>query len=101
MSRVQLALRVGDLEESIEYYSRLFGTQPATRRPGYANFTVSEPAIKLVLREGRPGQETVLDHLGVEVEATQSVYSGNVCSDFGEAAFSPPIPITGDGCCDV
>lgn len=68
MSRVQLALRVGDLEGSIDFYSKLFGTEPAKLRPGYANFAIGEPALKLVLLEGEPGQATVMDHLGVEVE---------------------------------
>ena len=67
MSRVQLALRVADLEASIAFYTKLFGTEPAKRRPGYANFAVTEPPLKLVLLEGEPGQETVMDHLGVEV----------------------------------
>lgn len=73
MSRVQLALRVGDLEGSIDFYSKLFGTEPAKLRPGYANFAVEEPALKLVLLEGEPGQATALDHLGVEVESTDQV----------------------------
>src|SRR6266571_6950778 len=73
MSRVQLALRVADLDASIEFYSRLFSTGPAKRRPGYANFAVAEPPLKLVLLEGEPGQETVMDHLGVEVDTTDEV----------------------------
>ena len=73
MSRVQLALRVGDLEGSIDFYSKLFNTEPAKLRPGYANFAVAEPALKLVLLEGEPGQATVMDHLGVEVESTDQV----------------------------
>lgn len=73
MSRVQLALRVGDLAGSIDFYSKLFGTQPAKLRPGYANFAIEEPALKLVLLEGEPDQETALDHLGVEVETTGQV----------------------------
>lgn len=73
MSRVQLALRVGDLAGSIEFYSKLFGAEPAKLRPGYANFAVTEPALKLVLLEGEPGQATALDHLGVEVESTEQV----------------------------
>src|SRR5215469_18482836 len=67
MSRVQLALRVSDLEGSVAFYSKLFGTEPAKRRPGYANFAIEEPPLKLVLIEGDPGQPTVMDHLGVEV----------------------------------
>ena len=73
MSRVQLALRVADLEGSIAFYSKLFGAQPAKRRPGYANFAIAEPPLKLVLIEGTPGEPTRMDHLGVEVEAPAEV----------------------------
>ncbi|MGW0421274.1 ArsI/CadI family heavy metal resistance metalloenzyme [Streptomyces sp. NPDC003015] len=73
MSRVQLALRVADLEGSIAFYSKLFGTEPAKRREGYANFAVTEPPLKLVLIEGVSGEETRLDHLGIEVAGTEDV----------------------------
>lgn len=73
MSRVQLALRVADLETSIGFYSKLFGAEPAKRRPGYANFAISEPPLKLVLIEGAAGEPTRLDHLGVEVGSTEDV----------------------------
>jgi catechol 2,3-dioxygenase-like lactoylglutathione lyase family enzyme len=73
MSRVQLALRVSNLEASIAFYRSLFGVEPAKRRPGYANFAVAEPPLKLVLIEGDAGQATVLDHLGVEVATTDEV----------------------------
>ncbi len=73
MSRVQLALRVADLEASVAFYSKLFGTEPAKRRPGYANFAIAEPPLKLVLIEGTPGEATRMDHLGVEVETTDEV----------------------------
>jgi catechol 2,3-dioxygenase-like lactoylglutathione lyase family enzyme len=73
MSRVQLALRVADLEGSIAFYSKLFGTEPAKRRPGYANFAITEPPLKLVLIEGEAGEPTRMDHLGVEVEDTAQV----------------------------
>ena len=56
MSRVQLALHVADLEASIDFYSRLFATSPAKRRPGYANFALAEPPLKLVLFEGTPAR---------------------------------------------
>jgi catechol 2,3-dioxygenase-like lactoylglutathione lyase family enzyme len=75
MSRVQLALRVADLEGSVAFYSKLFGAEPAKRRPGYANFAIAEPPLKLVLLEGAAGQPTRLDHLGVEVEAADEVTS--------------------------
>jgi catechol 2,3-dioxygenase-like lactoylglutathione lyase family enzyme len=73
MSRVQLALRVADLEGSIAFYSKLFNTQPAKRRDGYANFAITEPPLKLVLIEGESGEDTRLDHLGVEVASTEDV----------------------------
>lgn len=73
MSRLQLALRVSDLDASIEFYSRLFNATPAKRRPGYANFAIAEPPLKLVLLEGESDKETRMDHLGVEVESTDLV----------------------------
>ena len=73
MSRVQLALRVADIEAAVGFYSRLFGTQPAKRRPGYANFAIAEPPLKLVLLEGEVGESTRMDHLGVEVATTDEV----------------------------
>ena len=73
MSRFQLALRVSDLEGSIAFYSKLFNTEPAKRRPGYANFAIDDPALKLVLIEGPTDQPTVMDHLGVEVFGTDEV----------------------------
>src|SRR5215212_2490740 len=72
MSRVQLALRVSDLEGSIEFYRSLFGAEPAKRRPGYANFAIAEPPLKLVLIEGH-GEPGTMNHLGVEVASTDEV----------------------------
>ncbi len=72
MSRVQLALNVDDLESSIAFYSKLFATEPAKVRPGYANFAVAEPPLKLVLIEN-PGQGGSVNHLGVEVADTDTV----------------------------
>ena len=65
MSRVQLALNVNDIDEAVSFYTALFGTGPAKRRPGYANFAITEPPLKLVLLEN-PGQGGTLNHLGVE-----------------------------------
>jgi catechol 2,3-dioxygenase-like lactoylglutathione lyase family enzyme len=73
MSRVQLALRVSDLEGSVAFYSKLFGVEPAKRRPGYANFAIDQPPLKLVLLEGESDQPTVMDHLGVEVFSGEEV----------------------------
>ncbi len=74
MARVQLALNVSDLEQAIEFYSTLFKVPPAKVRPGYANFAVAEPPLKLVLIEG-VGEPGSLNHLGVEVASTEEVAS--------------------------
>ena len=72
MSRVQLALNVSDLDEAIGFYSKLFGAEPAKTRPGYANFAIADPPLKLVLIAGA-GTPGTLNHLGVEVETTDEV----------------------------
>jgi catechol 2,3-dioxygenase-like lactoylglutathione lyase family enzyme len=72
VSRLQLALNVGDIDEAVAFYSKLFGTGPAKRRDGYANFAIAEPPLKLVLMEN-PGQGGSLNHLGVEVADTATV----------------------------
>jgi catechol 2,3-dioxygenase-like lactoylglutathione lyase family enzyme len=77
VSRVQLALNVSDIDEAIGFYSKLFGVSPAKVRPGYANFAVAEPPLKLVLIEGH-GDPGTLNHLGVEVESADDVAAANV-----------------------
>jgi catechol 2,3-dioxygenase-like lactoylglutathione lyase family enzyme len=72
VSRVQLALNVDDVDEAVAFYSRLFDAEPAKRRPGYANFALDEPALKLVLLEN-PGAGGSLNHLGVEVASAAEV----------------------------
>ena len=72
MSRVQLAINVSDLDAAIDFYSKLFKTEPAKRKPGYANFAIEEPALKLVLIENAAAPGT-LNHLGVEVFSTAEV----------------------------
>lgn len=72
MSRVQLALNVSDIDEAVAFYSKLFATEPAKRRPGYANFAVESPPLKLVLIEN-PEADGRLNHLGVEVFSTDEV----------------------------
>jgi catechol 2,3-dioxygenase-like lactoylglutathione lyase family enzyme len=72
MSRVQLALNVDDLDAAVAFYSTLFKAEPAKRRPGYANFALDDPALKLVLIEN-PGTGGTLNHLGVEVASTDEV----------------------------
>ena len=77
MSRVQLALNVADIDAAVDFYSKLFGAEPAKRRPGYANFAIVEPPLKLVLIENPAargeGVAGALNHLGVEVESTAEV----------------------------
>lgn len=72
MSRVQLALNVGDLDESIAFYTKLFKTPPAKIRENYANFAIADPPLKLVLIVGG-GEPGTLNHVGVEVESTDEV----------------------------
>jgi catechol 2,3-dioxygenase-like lactoylglutathione lyase family enzyme len=74
-SRVQLALRVPDLAASVAFYTKLFGTEPAKLREGYANFAVAEPPLKLVLIEGSADEATRMDHLGVEVGSAEAVHA--------------------------
>ncbi|WP_338492024.1 ArsI/CadI family heavy metal resistance metalloenzyme [Streptomyces sp. SJL17-4] len=83
MSRVQLALRVPDLAASVAFYTKLFGTEPAKIRDGYANFAIAEPPLKLVLIEGPENEDTRLDHLGVEVDTTEAVHAAT--ARLGEA----------------
>ena len=71
MSRVQIALNVTDLDKAVEFYGRLFNAEPAKRRPGYANFAIADPPLKLVLFEASEGG--TINHLGVEVESTDEV----------------------------
>lgn len=73
MSRVQLALNVADIDEAIAFYSKLFDTEPAKVRPGYANFAVADPPLKLVLIEDPQQVPGSLNHLGVEVAGTDEV----------------------------
>ena len=72
MSRVQLALNVADIDTAVEFYGKLFNAEPAKVRPGYANFAIAEPPLKLVLIENANGAGQ-LNHLGVEVESTDDV----------------------------
>jgi catechol 2,3-dioxygenase-like lactoylglutathione lyase family enzyme len=93
MSRVQLALNVSDLEASVAFYSSMFGVAPHKRRPGYANFAISEPPLKLVLIEVQADQRGAgvigaLNHLGVEVETPADVEAGAArLKDAGLATF--------------
>lgn len=73
MSRVQLALNVDNLDDAVAFYSKLFNTQPAKIKDGYANFAIAEPPLKLVLLEN-PGHRGTVNHLGVEVESSDQVH---------------------------
>ncbi|MGW0041801.1 ArsI/CadI family heavy metal resistance metalloenzyme [Rhodococcus sp. NPDC003348] len=86
MSRAQLALNVDDLDQAITFYSKLFGTAPAKRKPGYANFAITEPPLKLVLLEN-PGKGGTINHLGVEVESTERVHQ-EIARLSGEGLFT-------------
>jgi catechol 2,3-dioxygenase-like lactoylglutathione lyase family enzyme len=82
MSRIQLALNVDNLDEAVTFYSKLFNAEPAKRKDGYANFAIADPALKLVLLEN-PGKGGTLNHLGVEVESSETVH-GEIARLAGE-----------------
>jgi lactoylglutathione lyase len=86
MSRIQLALNVDDLEQAVTFYSKLFGAEPAKRKPGYANFAIAEPPLKLVLLEN-PGKGGSINHLGVEVASTETVHA-EIARLSGEGLFT-------------
>lgn len=86
MSRTQLALNVDNLEEAVTFYSKLFNAQPAKVKPGYANFAIAEPPLKLVLIEN-PGSGGTLNHLGVEVESSEKVHA-EIARLSGEGLFT-------------
>jgi catechol 2,3-dioxygenase-like lactoylglutathione lyase family enzyme len=95
MSRVQLALNVDDIESSVAFYTKVFGVEPAKRRPGYANFAIADPALKLVLIEN-PGSGGTLNHLGVEVTSATEVVEAT--QRFAAAGLSTQLE-EGTTCC--
>jgi catechol 2,3-dioxygenase-like lactoylglutathione lyase family enzyme len=100
MPRLQLALNVSDLDAAVEFYSKLFSSSPAKRRPGYANFAIREPPLKLVLIENRDARSSgvvgALNHLGVEVETTEEV---RLATDRLAAGGLEPSVENGTTCC--
>jgi lactoylglutathione lyase len=86
MPRIQLALNVDNLAEAVAFYSKLFNTQPAKLKKGYANFAVADPPLKLVLLEN-PGNGATLNHLGVEVESSTLVHD-EIARLAGEGMFT-------------
>ncbi|MEB3068309.1 ArsI/CadI family heavy metal resistance metalloenzyme [[Mycobacterium] vasticus] len=95
MSRIQLALNVDDLDAAITFYSKLFHTEPAKVKPGYANFAIADPPLKLVLLES-PGHGGTLNHLGVEVATSDAVH--DEIARLGEAGLFTEEEI-GTTCC--
>jgi catechol 2,3-dioxygenase-like lactoylglutathione lyase family enzyme len=89
VSRVQLALNVADLDAAISFYSKLFATEPAKVRPGYANFAVADPPLKLVLIEDATQPPGSLNHLGVEVETASEVAAAH--ARLAAAALAPTL----------
>ena len=74
--RLQLALNVADLDKAVDFYSRMFGVQPAKTKPGYANFAIADPPLKLVLFEGA-GEPGSSNHLGVETVTADEVVAAD------------------------
>jgi catechol 2,3-dioxygenase-like lactoylglutathione lyase family enzyme len=89
VSRIQLALNVANIDEAIAFYSKLFDTEPAKVRPGYANFAVVNPPLKLVLIENTTAVAGTMNHLGVEVSSTDQVRAANV--RLSEAGLAPAV----------
>ena len=96
MSRVQLSINVSDFDAAVAFYSRLFGVAPAKLRPGYANFAIDEPPLKLVLNSPGNGPGGTINHLGVEVESTEEVTQAGTRLD-AEGLGTEPEP--GAVCC--
>lgn len=86
MSRVQLALNVDDLDDAVAFYSKLFNSEPAKVKDGYANFAIAEPPLKLVLLQN-PGKGGTINHLGVEVESSEQVHA-EIARLSGEGLFT-------------
>ena len=96
MSRLQLALDVPDLDAAVDFYEKLFATPAHKRRPGYANFAIADPPLKLVLFENADAPATKLNHLGVEVETTDDVIAAT--KRFGDVGLDPRV-LDGTTCC--
>jgi len=100
MARVQLALNVSDVDVAVAFYSKLFGAEPAKRRPGYANFAIAEPPLKLVLIETADARSSgvagALNHLGVEVDTPDDVAAAS--RRLAEAGLAPAVE-EGTTCC--
>jgi catechol 2,3-dioxygenase-like lactoylglutathione lyase family enzyme len=96
VARVQLSINVSDFDAAVAFYSRLFGTAPAKLRPGYANFAIDDPPLKLVLNAPGNGPAGTINHLGVEVSSTQDVSAAGTRL---EAAGLEAEPEPGAVCC--
>ena len=96
MSRVQLSLNVTDFDAAVAFYSRLFSTEPAKLRPGYANFAIADPPLKLVLNAPGNGAGGTINHLGVEVGSADEVTSAETRMA-AEGLDTKPAP--GTKCC--
>ncbi len=94
MSRIQLAINVTDLDQAVDFYSKLFGAAPAKRKPGYANFAIADPPLKLVLFEGSEG--ATINHLGVEVDSEADVVAASARLS---ASGLEPTGVEGTTCC--
>ena len=96
MSRVQLSLNVTDFDAAVAFYSRLFGTEPVKLRPGYANFAIADPPLKLVLNSPGNGAGGTINHLGVEVDSADEVNHAGIRMT-AEGLDTQPAP--GTKCC--
>lgn len=96
MPRVQLSLNVSDLDAAVDFYRRLFGVEPAKLKPGYANFAIDSPPLKLVLNSPGNGPGATINHLGIEVESAEQV---DQARQRLESAGLNPVPEDEARCC--
>jgi len=66
MKRLHLHIAVENLEQSIGFYSVLFGAQPSVRKPDYAKWMLEDPKVNLAISQR--GAHAGLDHVGIQVE---------------------------------
>ena len=71
--RPHLALTVSSVERSVPFYEALFGTSPEKIRPGYAKFSVADPALNFTLNEGERDGLGAFNHGGIQVASTTDV----------------------------
>ena len=71
--RAHLAINARNVEQSIEFYRKLFGIEPSKVRAGYAKFDVQNPPLNFTLNEAPVNSRGALSHLGIQMRSTEDV----------------------------